>query len=332
MDLSTLRSFHFLHPAWLLVLAPLWALIAWLGLRGTRAGSWSQVIDSELLPALRLEGGQRGAAPWWLFAAVWTLTALALAGPAWQREQSPAFRAPHDWLVLLDLSPSMSARDVTPDRVTRARYVIDDILSAAHDARVGLIVFAGDVHAVTPLTSDVETVRALLRPLAPGIMPVPGDLLAPALEEARRLLESVASRDARIVVLTDGFSDPSRALESAAQLRARGVPIDIIGIGSASGAPAPGNDGSFARDDQGRPVLVRLPTDLLQRLAAAGGGEYAGVGAERHLIASLQQQRSENLASEKIANVEFDTWRNEGIWLLPPLLLLAALIARRGWV
>jgi Ca-activated chloride channel family protein len=333
MELSALQSFHFLYPAWLIALVPLWASVAWIALRHARDGSWSQVIDADLLPAMRLEGGQRGSAPWWVFAVVWTLATLALAGPAWQREESPAFRSPHDWIVLLDLSPSMDARDVTPDRVTRARYVIEDILSAAQDARVGLIVFAGDSHALTPLTSDVETVRALLKPLAPDIMPAAGDLLAPALDETASLLKSVASRDAQIIVLTDGFSDPSAALKSAGQLRAQGANIHVIGIGSASGAPAPDDKGSFARDAQGRPVLAKLPTDLLQHLAAAGGGDYTGVSGARQLIASMQAHRSDkNLAGEKVSDVELNTWRNEGIWLLPPLLLLAALIARRGWV
>src|ERR1044071_5937668 len=106
MDLSTLRAFHFLQPAWLFALVPLGALLAWFALRRARAGSWSQVIDSDLLPALRLEGEQHGSAPWWVFAAVWTLAVVALAGPAWQRLQTPAFRAPQDWVVLLDLSPS----------------------------------------------------------------------------------------------------------------------------------------------------------------------------------------------------------------------------------
>jgi Ca-activated chloride channel family protein len=332
MELSALKAFHFLHPAWLIALVPLWALIAWAALRRLRDGGWSQVIDADLLPAMRLEGGQRGSAPWWVFAAVWTLAAIALAGPAWQREESPAFRSPHDWVVLLDLSSSMAARDLAPDRVTRARYVVDDILSAAHDARVALIVFAGDSHAVTPLTSDVETVRALLKPLAPDIMPVKGDVVAPALDQAATLLQSVASRDAQVVVLTDGFSDSSEAFKSAAGLRAKGTSVHVIGIGSASGAPTPGDNGSFTRDTQGRPLVVKLPTDLLERLAAVGGGEYSDLSGERQLIAAMQAHRHEAVASEKLADVELNTWRNEGIWLLPPLLLLAALVARRGWV
>jgi Ca-activated chloride channel family protein len=333
MDLSALQSFHFLYPAWLLALLPLWATIAWLAFRQARDGSWAQVIDPDLLSAIRLEGGGRGSTPWWILAVVWTLAVVALAGPAWQREESPAFRSPQDWVVLLDLSPSMGARDVTPDRVTRARYVVEDILSAARDARVGMIVFAGDAHAVTPLTSDVETVRALLKPLAPEIMPAAGDRLAPALDQAAELLKSVASRDAQVVVLTDGFSDPSAALKSAGQLRAQGARVHVIGIGSASGAPVPDDSGSFARDERGQPVVAKLPVDLLQHVAAAGGGEYAALSGQRRLIESMQQHRARtNLPGEKIGDVELDSWRNEGIWLLPPLLLLAALLARRGWV
>jgi Ca-activated chloride channel family protein len=332
MDLTALRAFHFLHPAWLLALLPLWSLLAWFVWRRARDGNWSQVIDAELLPAMRLEHDQRGSTPWWIFAAVWTLATLALAGPAWQRESSPAFRAPDDWVVLLDLSPSMSASDVAPDRATRARYVVDDILGAAHDARVALIVFAGDAHAVTPLTSDVETVRALLKPLEPGIMPAPGDLLAPALDEAQRLLKSVASRKARVIVLTDGFADPSQAFRSAAALRALGASVEVIGIGTTGGAPAPDDSGSFARNAQGQTVLSRLPSDLLQRLAAAGAGRYASLRDAHSLIAGLSEASPDAIAGERDEKVALDTWRNEGIWLLPPLLLLAALIARRGWL
>ncbi|HEY6642714.1 vWA domain-containing protein [Povalibacter sp.] len=310
--MSALAAFHFLYPAWLLALVPLWALIAWAALRRARDGNWSHVIDPDLLPAMRLESGRRDNAPWWVFAAVWTLASVALAGPTWHRDQSPAFRSPHDWIVVLDLSPSMDARDVTPNRTTRARYLIDDILSSVHDARVGLIVFAGDAHAVTPLTSDVENVRALLQPLTPGLLPVPGDALAPALDEANTLLRAVASRDAEVVVLTDGFADPSQALRSAAALRAQGTSVNVIGIGTAAGAG--------------------IPTDLLQKLAAAGHGEYASLSDARQLIALLQQQPSGELASDKMQDLKLETWRNEGIWFLLPLALLATMIARRGWV
>ncbi|WP_312632366.1 vWA domain-containing protein, partial [Mammaliicoccus sciuri] len=87
-------------------------------------------------------------------------------------------------VVVLDLSPSMAAADLQPDRVTRARYAIDDLLGAARDARVGLVAFSDEPYTVSPLTDDVATVRALSQPLAPGIMPSAGDQLAPALRQA----------------------------------------------------------------------------------------------------------------------------------------------------
>src|SRR3546814_3900448 len=82
----------------------------------------------------------------------------------------------------------MAARDLSPDRVTRARYALDDLLGAAHGARVALIAFSDEAYTVTPLTDDVATVRTLLPPLAPDIMPTPGDQLAPALAQAGKLL------------------------------------------------------------------------------------------------------------------------------------------------
>src|SRR5450631_3234138 len=136
MDLSALHLFHFLHPAWLLSLPPLIAFAGWMRWRQSRTGGWSRIMDIELVEALRLEAGGGTGGPWLLLAGIWTLAAFALAGPAWQRLPSLGFRAPDDWIIVLDLSPSMTVSDMAPDRATRARFAIDDILGAAHDARV----------------------------------------------------------------------------------------------------------------------------------------------------------------------------------------------------
>ena len=124
------------------------------------------MIDPELLPALRLPVGG-GGSPWRLLVTAWTLAVLALAGMTWERDQSMGFRAPSDWVLVMDLSPSMAATDVPPDRATRAHYLVSDLLNAAQDTRVALVVFAGEAHTVAPLTSDVATMRALLPPLDP---------------------------------------------------------------------------------------------------------------------------------------------------------------------
>jgi Ca-activated chloride channel family protein len=306
MGLSHL-PFHFLHPAWLLALPPLLLLTIWLARAAGADANWSRIVDAQLLTLLRVQEGRRGKAPWFLLGAIWTLAVLALASPAWNRTQSPAFRAPAAWVVVMDLSPSMAASDVSPNRVTRARYAAMDLVSEAHDARVGLVAFAGEPHIVAPLTTDISTVRLLLQPLAPSLMPEAGDRLGPALEEAQRLLEAGTSKHGQIIVFSDGSSDPVEALRVARQLRENGTSVSIVGVGNAKGA--------------------------LQRVATAGGGAYVPVSGMAGLLARLQSAQSQELeTSAAHADVRLNTWQNGGVWLLPPLLLLAALLARRGWI
>ncbi len=333
MELSHLGDFHFLYPAWLYAIPPMLLLAAWFLWRQRSAGNWAQVVEADLLPALRLQNGDRKHSPWILIGLAWAVAALALAGPTWQRIESTAFRAPPAWVVLLDLSPSMGAQDLTPDRTTRAHYAIDDLLRGARDARVGLIVFAGEAHTVVPLTTDVATIRALLQPLRPSIMPESGNALAPALEQAGSLLRQAASRGGRIIVLTDGFGDPTQALAAASRLRSEGAAVDVVGVGTASGAPEPDGSGGFAHDAAGRIVLAKMPTDLLQRLSAAGGGRYWPIEAMPSLIEALHAEQDNPLDQYRIATrLHVESWRNGGYWLMPLILLFATLLARRGWI
>jgi Ca-activated chloride channel family protein len=329
-----MENFHFLHPEWLAALPVFWAFAAWRILRQQRDGGWSRVIDSDLLPALRLTGGGGGGSPWWLLVTAWTIAILALAGMTWERDRSVGYHAPSDWILVMDLSPSMAATDVPPDRATRAGYVISDFLNAAQDTRVALVVFAGEAHTVAPLTTDVETVRALLPPLAPNIMPEAGDELAPALDEADRLIHTAGSNRAQVVILTDGIVDPARAMEAAQRLRSQGATVHVIGIGTQSGAPVPMKDGGFQQGPQGESVLSKLPVDQLKRIAAAGGGRYVAAGESNSLIDELKQERSYRAREENIESAaqRVQSWRDDGIWLLPILLLSVALIARRGWL
>jgi Ca-activated chloride channel family protein len=162
---AALQAFHFMHPLWLLAVPPLLLWAGWSFWRQRRSGGWGAVVDADLLPALRLQAQERASSPW---------IPIVPFGPSPRsRSRVPrgsASRAARivrrrigSWCSIL--SPSMKVPDVAPDRATRARYAIDDILKAARDARVGLIAFAGEAHVVVPLTTDAATVRALLQPL-----------------------------------------------------------------------------------------------------------------------------------------------------------------------
>jgi Ca-activated chloride channel homolog len=327
-----LRDFHFMRPAWLLALPLLWALTVWLARRPTSDVHWAGLIDAQLLPALQLDGTERSPSrgPWLALAAAWTLAVLALAGPTWEHEETAAYRAPDAWVIVLDQSRSMTAADVSPSRATRARYAVDDLLTAAGDAKVGLIAFSDEPYTVAPLTDDVGTVRALLGGLSPDIMPSDGHQLAPALDEAARLLERSATRGGQVLVLSDGFNDPAAALVAAAKLRARGSTVNMIGIGTPQGAPYRGATGRFLQDGHGAMLTAPLDTGLLQRVASTGGGSYADLAG---LPALSRQLRSNDMRRATTAdNLRADRWRDAGVWLLPLLLLLAAPLARKGWL
>jgi len=328
-----LQAFHFLRPQWLVLVPLLWAVTLWLARRRQRSQDWSRLIDPQLLPALRLAvGGRAGMRPWPWLALTWTLAAIALAGPSWQRLQTAGYRGSAAWVLVLDLSPSMAATDLAPDRVTRARYALDDILGSARDARVGLVVFGDEPFTVTPLTEDVATVRALLPPLAPDIMPSAGDHLAAALDQAAKLAGQVDAKDRRVIVLTDGFDDPAAAMSAAAAIKSRGIDLTIVGVGTPGGAPLRSANGHFAQDDHGRAQLARLDVDRLRQLATAGGGRYLDIAQVSALANDWQTSAGSAGGATAAPGIDVAHWRDAGVWLLPPLLLLAALFARRGWL
>ena len=311
-----IRHFHFLRPWWLLALPVAWALVAWSTRRRARAGDWSQLIDADLLPGLLLEGASAAArTPWrWLLAA-WTVAVIALAGPSWTREAGHAYKAAPAWMMVLDLSPSMASADVAPSRVARARYAIDDLLDGARDARVGLVIFSDEAFTVSPLTDDVATLRSLLGPLAPDIMPSTGDQMAGAIDRAGALLVQAPGRGRQMVVLSDGSLDNADAVRNAASLRGQGVTVNVVGIGGDANARA-----------------------SLQQVAASGGGRYVDLAQLPTLLEDLHAQAGGAGASgasnstSATAGVELSRWLDGGAWLMPLLLVLAAFMARRGYV
>ena len=249
-----LHAFHFLRPQWLLAL-PLSVGTGFLaGAAAQRRRRLVRHHRRRIAAGTAPRCAARRLRPWPWLALAWSIAALALSGPTWERNQTAAYRSRTAWVFVLDLSPSMASTDIVPNRVTRARYALDDLLGAAKDARAALVVFSDEPYIVTPLTRDVATVRALLPPLAPDIMPSPGDNLAPALEQASKLLQQVGAKDQRIVVLTDGFDDPAASFSAAAALRARGITLSVVGVGTQAGARPAQRRGKLctgcARSDQ----------------------------------------------------------------------------------
>lgn len=331
--MELIHNFQFLRPLWLLLLPICWGLSIWLARHRSAEAGWARLIDAALLPKLRLVGGgKRSRSPWPWLALAWTLATLALAGPSWQQESSTSYRSNNTWILVLDLSPSMSATDVRPDRVTRARYGLEDMLGAAQDTRVGLVAFSDEAFTVTPITDDVATIRQLLPSLKPEIMPSAGDNLAPALKQAEKLLQQGGEKNAQVVVVTDGYSDPAASFAVAKALQAQGVTVNVVGIGTQVGAPLKQQSGGFAQNGQGQLQLASVDVSRLQQLATTGGGRYVNLSQWSELTQALKNRADLSRFATEHQDIRLQHRLDGGVWLLPLLLLVAALLARRGWL
>jgi Ca-activated chloride channel family protein len=325
-------EFHFLRPAWFVALVPVLVLLVLLWRwRGPAAG-WRDIVAPALLPHLVLGSGQSVRRSWLpVLGLGWLLAVVALAGPTWERQPQPLYRLPADRIVVLDMSPSMAANDLRPDRLTRARLLIRDLLEQVQEGRTALVVFGAEPHVVTPLTDDVATIEALLPALSVDILPAPGDQGGLALRTAGELLARVASANGEILLLSDGVDDLADSLDAVHELRKRGVNTAVLGVGTATGAPEPAADGGFAATATGSLKLTRLDESGLVTLAKAGGGRYQRLD-QGPIAALLAQQPDRDPAHARTDERGLERWVEQGPWLLLPLILIAASGFRRGWL
>ena len=330
-----IENFHFLRPLLLLGLLP--ALILFLLLRYLQGSqsSWTRAIDPRLLPyLLDRKGGTSQSYPLYGLLLLWVLAFVALAGPVWEQIPVPVQEREDAVVIVADLSLSMYATDLSPDRATRLQRKILDLLQhRRQEGQTGLIVYAGTAHTVTPMTDDVGTISNLVPSLQPSIMPTPGSDPATAISLALDLLANSNLSQARILLLTDGIEnsdvDAIRKL-----LNGTGNTLSILGFGTEGGAPIPNGQQGYLRDANNAIVIPRLERAPLQQLARAVGGRYADAQLTnedvRYLLDDTMLDENTNLV--KVEGRDFDTWHEAGPWLLLFALPLAALAFRRGWL
>ncbi|XOV81926.1 MAG: VWA domain-containing protein [bacterium] len=325
------EEFHFLRPFWLLAL-PLLALLGWYWVRKTQTGSgWESSIDDNLLRVL-LDGAHKQAnrSLVVILIAALCLTSLGVAGPTWQKLPQSVEQKNDALIILLDLSLSMLAEDVKPSRVVRARQEIADALRLRDEGQTALIAYAGDAHAVVPLTDDVATITNLLASLSPEMMPVFGSNPNHALTLAHELFENSFVQQGRILMVTDGIDD----ISSVSRHRSRAFPISVLGIGTYDGGVIPldrvRQPGRVLRTQEGNQVVAMLDEVRLREVAELSYGKYAlaDVG-DQDIISILDTPLPSDDETIEVER-EFDTWFDQGYWVALLLIPLVLLSFRKG--
>ncbi|WP_066015003.1 VWA domain-containing protein [Endozoicomonas atrinae] len=329
-----IHQFHFLRPLWLLMLLPCILLVILLWRQHKDRGSWSKVIAPGLLPWL-LEGELQKRARWPLILVLagWVIATFALAGPTWQKQPVPISKNQQPLVVAADLSYHMFAADLSPNRLTRVRFKLQDLFNQRSEGLSALVAYAGSAHTVAPLTDDSRTLNNLTKALSPEIMPVQGNNPVEAIRLAKQLLNQGSSESGDILLVTGSMTE-AQAEQISSLLQGSGIRLSILGIGTEQGAPIPLPDGGYLKNQQGTIVVPQLEQSRLQSLARANSGRYQIMSvADTDLQALLPTGNINQLFNEQAAtDREFDQWYDAGYWLVWLLLPAALLGFRRGWL
>ncbi len=199
---------------------------------------------------------------------------LACAGPRWGFHYQEVQRKGVDIIFLLDVSSSMQAQDVKPDRLERAKREITDFLKIAGGDRVGLVLFAGDAFVQSPLTLDYDAISMFLASVTMDTLPVPGTDMGNGIKTALNAFDFKSATDKVIIIITDGEDNEGRGLQQAEKAMKKAVKIFVYGIGDPSGAPIPDETGGFKKDKDGNLILSKLNEKDLRKISEATDGRY----------------------------------------------------------
>jgi Ca-activated chloride channel family protein len=324
-----MESFHFLRPAWLLVL-PAALLLAWIVARREDVRSrWRGIIAPHLLDHLVVDPRARWhVRPVYATVVAIIIGAIAAAGPTWRHERPPFAEDKAPLAIAIDISQTMDAIDVNPTRLDCAKLKVHDLLALRPGARTALYVYSGSVHLVLPLTDDAKLLGTYLDALATNLLPPGAKDTAKALD----LVEQGLAHEeipGTILFITDGV-EPA-AFDAFARPKGKDQ-LMVLGVGTeqgggGGGGPPPPPD-SFLEDATGGRVFTRLDVDSLRRLGRTGV-EVATITTDDVDVKWVQRNVQTHLTQRQAE--EATRWEDEGWWLVPLVALLAALWFRRGW-
>lgn len=326
--MELLDSFHFARPWALLIIPFLLLQVLWYLKFRHSANPWQGHMRTDLQAKLLQKPKEESGYLAWIILAI-TLTGFALAGPSWSQQSRPVFSKQDSLVIVLDMSLSMLTEDIQPNRAQRSKLKLMDLLDQRKEGLTGLVVYAGEAYTVTPLTADTATIRNLLPALEPTLMPKLGSAAEAGIIQAQELMAQAGVQKGRILLVTDGIDQT--ALKQISKQLNKNTALSILAVGTEEGAPIPLGNQGFVKDAKGNVIISQLDFSTLEDLQQKTSARLSRMQLENGDLDYLLAESDLN-AELKEEEAQLPLWIEQGHWFLLPVLPLAALAFRRGWL
>lgn len=324
--------FRFENPEFLylfIALPFLVALYVWLNIRKRndvrKMGTLS--LLKEMMPELSLK---RSYLKFWLIFVALSVGIVMIARPQFGTKVETVQKKGIELVIAIDVSNSMLARDIAPNRLSRAKQLLTRIIDERKDDQVALIVFAGEAFVQMPMTSDTQSAKLFLNTIDPSLVPVQGTAIADAIDLGVNSFTSEKDVDKAIIVITDGEDHEGNAVEAAQSASEKGIMVNVVGIGSPEGTPIPREEyrNDFKTDNQGNVVVSKLNEQMCKDIAQAGKGLYVQADNSNNALRALQSalDKLQTKDTQSLSYSEYDEKFPFFAWILLALLIVEVLI------
>ena len=319
--------FRFAHieMLWLLLLIPAFTA-AYIAIVRRKQRQLRQFGDPELLAELMPNVSRtRPAIKFALLMVALALLVVAAARPQYGQKEKTVKRQGIEVMFALDISNSMLAEDVAPNRLNRAKQMLSKLIDQMVDDKVGLIIFAGEAYTQLPITCDYVSAKMFLNTISPDLIRLQGTAIGDAIMTSIRSFGSDESDASRaIILITDGENHEDDAIAAAKAANEKGIKIFVVGIGKPDGSPIPiPGTNNFRKDRAGNVVVSKLNEDMCREIAQAGQGMYVRCDNTNTATRALQKELNTLATSEFETKVYADyNEQYQGFVLLAFLILV----------
>ncbi|MDD4777537.1 MAG: VWA domain-containing protein [Fermentimonas sp.] len=324
--------FRFGNPEylWLYILMPiLLVLYIYLNIRKLKDVQKMGTLSTlkRMMPELSLK---RSYLKFWLIFAALCVGIIMLARPQFGTKVETVEKEGIELVIAIDVSNSMLAEDVSPNRLERAKQILSRLIDVRDNDKVGLIVFAGEAYIQMPLTSDTQSAKIFLNTIDPSLVPIQGTAIGQAINLGMTSFSSDQEASRAMVIITDGEDHEGNAAGIAAEAAKAGIQVNIIGIGSPDGSPLPSNEygSNFMTDNEGNVVVSRLNEQMSMEIAQSGQGLYVRADNSNRAVQALvaQLDELETTTSSSLSYSEYDEKFTVFAWILLVILIIEILI------